>query len=138
MYKLITLFFFAAILSIGCRKSDERMTAKIYAAKLKEASQQAKRLMDQKQAKSGKIGEAMTAEQTSSFMTESDAMQIVQPLIAPSVAFLQSNYDINIYDYFPPGSPGIAQIGAMAFRLNQFEPEGKSIDTSNANFWFMP
>ena len=138
MNRLITLLFFFAVLSSGCKKGNEPMTAKLYESKLKEASQKANRLMQQKHVKSGKIGEAMTTEQTASFMTESEAVQIIQPLIEPSAAFLQSNYDINIYNYLPPGSPKIAQIGALAMRLNQLEMQGKSIDTSAFENWFVP
>jgi hypothetical protein len=138
MYRLITFLFSLAVLSLGCKKSDDRMTAAMYESKLKEASQQAHRLVQEKHAKSGKIGEAMTAQETASFMTESEAVQIVQPLIDPSIAFLQSNYDINILNYFPAGSPKIAQIGALAMRLNQLEMQGKSVDTSNFINWFVP
>ena len=94
--------------------------------------------MEDKRAKSGKAGEVMTAGETASFMNENDAIQIVQPMIEPSAEFLQSNYDINIYEYFPAGSPKIAQIGALALRLNQFEQMGQTIDTTNAEQWFMP
>ena len=138
MNRLITLLFSSAVLMVGCKKSDDRMTAKLFESKLKAASQTAHRLMQQNHGKSGRIGEAMTAGETSSFMTEAEAIQIVQPLIEPSAAFLQSNYDINIYDYFPAGSPKIALIGALAMRLNQLDMQGKSIDTSNANSWFVP
>jgi len=138
MYKLITLFFCFAILSIACKKNNEQMTAKLFESKLKKASQEAHKLMREKGVKSGKIGDAMTAEQTTSFMSNEEASQIIQPVIGSSVDFLQYNYDINIYDYFPPGSPKIAQIGALAFRLNQLEMQGKSIDTSAFDNWFVP
>jgi hypothetical protein len=138
MYRLITVLLCCVVMVVACKKSDDRMTAKAFESKLKEASQKANRLMQQKHAKSGKIGEAMTAEETASFMTESEAIQIVQPVIESSVAFLQSNYDINIYDYLPAGSPKIAQIGALALRLNQLEMQGKSIDTSGFDNWFTP
>jgi hypothetical protein len=138
MYRLIALLFFFAALSSGCKKGNEPMTAKLYESKLKEASQKAYRLIQEKHVKSGKIGEAMTAEETASFMTESEAVQIIQPLIEPSAAFLQSNYDINIYNYLPAGSPKIAQIGALAMRLHQLEMQGKSIDTSASEYWFVP
>jgi len=138
MNRLMTFLFSSAVLMVGCKKTDDRMTAMLFESKLKEASQTAHRLMQQKHVKSGRIGEAMTAEETASFMTQTEAVQIVQPLIEPSAAFLQTNYDINIYNYFPAGSPNIARIGALAMRLNQLEMQGKSIDTSNFNNWFVP
>lgn len=132
----MTLLCFIAVLAVACKKSDDRMTANMFELKLKAASQRANKLMQEKHGKSGRIGDAMTADQTGSFMTEADAIQIVQPLIEPSAAFLQTNYNINIYNYFPAGSPKIAQIGAMAMRLNQLEMQGISIDTSNSSAWF--
>jgi hypothetical protein len=124
---------------MGCRKNtDGNLSAKLFEAKLRQACQQADRLLEQKRAKMGRVGEAMTTPEVAGFMTEAEANQIVQPLIDPSVQFLQSYYEINIYEYLPAGSPKIAQIGAFAMRLKQLEDQGKSIDTSSYNYWFVP
>ena len=139
MYRLITLFFCCTVISMGCRKNqDGNFTARLFEAKLKEASKNANRLMESKRARLGKVGEAMTTSEVASFMTEEEATQLAQPLIEPSVAFLQGYYDINIYEYLPVGSPKIAQIGALAMRLKQLEDQGQTIDTSQSNFWFVP
>jgi hypothetical protein len=124
---------------MGCRKNtDGNLSAKLFEAKLRQACQQADRLLEQKRAKMGRVGEDMTTPEVAGFMTEAEANQIVQPLIDPSVQFLQSYYEINIYEYLPAGSPKIAQIGAFAMRLKQLEDQGKSIDTSSYNYWFVP
>ncbi len=140
MYRLMTLFFCCTIISMGCRKnSDRNFAARLFETKLKQASQNANRLMETKRAKLGRVGEAMTSsEEVAHFMTEEEANQIVQPLIEPGAQFLQSYYEINIYEYLPLGSPKVAQIGALAMRLKQLEDEGKSIDTSVASYWFVP
>ncbi len=139
MYRLITLFFCIAVLSMGCRKNSEgKLSANVLEAKLKQASQSANRLMENKRVKLGRVGEVMTTFENTGFMTEAEATQIVQPLIDPSASFLQSYYEINIYAYFPAGDPRIAQIGAMATRLKQLEDQGQSIDTSQGNTWFLP
>ena len=139
MYRLITLFFCCVLMIIGCRKnSDGNFAARFFETKLKQASQNANRLMENKRAKMGRVGEAMTTEGYTGFMNETEANEIVQPLIEPSAQFLQSYYEINIYEYLPAGSPKIAQIGALAIRLKQLEDEGKSIDTTSSNYWFVP
>jgi len=139
MYRLITLFICCTLMIMGCRKnSDGKFAAKLFETKLKQACQEANRLMEIKRAKSGRVGEAMTTEDYVGFMNEIEADQIVQPLIEPSAQFLQSYYEINIYEYLPVGSPKIAQIGALAMRLQQLEDQGQSIDTSAAAYWFVP
>lgn len=139
MYRLITLIFCIAVFSMGCRKnSDGKLSANVLEAKLKQASQSANRLMQNKHVRLGRGVEAMTTFENTGFMTEEEATQIVQPLINPSASFLQSYYEINIYEYFPAGDPRIAQIGAMATRLKQLEDQGQSIDTSQGNAWFLP
>ena len=139
MYRLITLFFCLSVCSMGCKKdNDGKLSADVLESKLKQACKKANLIMDGKRPKSGRIGEAMVTSETLSFMTETEATQIVQPLISPSASFLQSYYEINIYEYFPAGDPRIAQIGAMATRLKQLEDQGQSIDTSQGNSWFVP
>ena len=139
MYRLITLFFCYAVISMGCRKdSDGNVSARIFETKLKQASQNADRIIQEKRAKMGKVGEVMSTPEVAGFMTEAEANQIVQPLIEPGAQFLQSYYEINIYEYLPAGSPKIAQIGALGIRLKQLEEQGQSIDTSSSSYWFLP
>ena len=136
MWKLITFFCFI-LFSIGCRKNNQnQITAKEFEGKLIQASNKLNHLIENKRLKHGWTGETMTTSEGVGYMTESEAMQIVEPLIDPSVSFLQSYYDINAYQYFTTGAPEIARLGALALRFKQLEDEGKAVDTSQINSWF--
>ena len=100
------------------------------------AAKKANHFMLEKQARKEKNAEMMITAETVAILTEPEAIQIVQPLIQPSASFLQDYYDINIYQYFPVGSPEIARLGALGLRFKQLEDQGKAVDTSQMNSWF--
>jgi hypothetical protein len=122
---------------MGCRKdSDSNITASLFEAKMKKTSTNIHQLLEEKRIRYGKDREVMTTADQESFMNESEATQMVQPLIDPSASFLQSYYNINIYEYFPAGSPNIARLGAIALRFKQMEEQGLAVDTNQVDSWF--
>ncbi len=138
MYKLITLNFCLAVLLLACRKDNEgKIKANAFEAKLRFASQTANQLFEDRKRDLEKRGELATvANLDESFMDDDEAHQIIQPLIDPSAAFLQDYYEINVYNYFPSGSPNIARLGAIGLRLKQLEEQGMAIDTNQIDVWF--
>jgi hypothetical protein len=62
--------------------------------------------------------------------TEEEALAIIQPLMDPTVTYLQQNYEMNIYEYLAPGDPNIAIVGSAALRLDALERENRYADTS--------
>ena len=137
MYKLLAISFCCVFFSTRCRNTNaNRLSVMELEEKLIQAAQKANHFILERRAKREKNPELMITSETVESLTEPEAIQIVQPLIDPSVSFLQGYYDINIYQYFPAGSPEIARLGALALRFKQLEDQGKAIDTSQMNTWF--
>jgi hypothetical protein len=84
--------------------------------------------------KRGNLGlSAQNDTMVSTIFTEDEAIAIIQPLINPTVAYLQQNYDLNIHEYLAPGDPNIAIAGSAALRLDALELENRYADTSIIN-----
>lgn len=65
----------------------------------------------------------------STIFTEEEAQAIIEPLMDPTVTYLQQNYELNIYEYLTPGDPNIAIAGSAALRLDALELENRYADT---------
>jgi hypothetical protein len=137
MWRFTFFFFLFAISIVGCRKnSDTKITAAVFESKFKQASRNIHLLLENKRAHQGSQKDLLSVVQNESLMTETEATGYVQPLLEPSADFLKSYYDINIHEFFPPGSPNIAKLGAIALRFKQIEEQGKMVDTSQIDGWF--
>jgi hypothetical protein len=68
-------------------------------------------------------------------INEDQAIKIIAPLVESSALYLKTQYDINVYDYFYPGDPEIAQIGAFALRLEDAAAKGLVIDQNQLDAW---
>jgi hypothetical protein len=137
MLRFTFFFLLFAISLLGCRKStDNKVTAAVFESKFKQASRNIHLLMENKRALQGSQKDALSIVQSASLVTDDEASGYVQPLLEPSADFLKSYYDINIYEFFPAGSPNIAKLGAIALRFKQIEEQGKVVDTSQIDGWF--
>ncbi|MBK7098678.1 MAG: hypothetical protein IPH58_10400 [Sphingobacteriales bacterium] len=67
-------------------------------------------------------------------ITESQAIEITQPLIQPTKDFLLSYYEIDLNDFFSPNDPRIAILGVFALEVKRLEDQGVAIDTSYIDF----
>ncbi len=68
-------------------------------------------------------------------LTEEEAEEIVDPLIAPSAAYILSNFDVNVYDYMQPNDPEIVTLGAFAIKMHEIELQGYTVDTTFMDTW---